>query len=143
MVQVCQYTASGEAHGLVNTLTNSVPFDDFKHFTDLKAKAKMEKEKKEDARIVKVEYIARNSNERLDKPYCKYAGEPILVYHLIPGYVYELPFGMVKEVNETEKRKQKRSGLVSLDGNNINADGSPLSQDMPADWTHRLVGALV
>ena len=39
-------TASGEQHGLINTLTNSVPFDDFKSMTPAN-KAKLEKEKKE------------------------------------------------------------------------------------------------
>ena len=40
-------TASGEQHGLINTIGNSVAFDDFKHM-DPKTKAKCEKEKKED-----------------------------------------------------------------------------------------------
>ena len=55
MVSVVRCTASGEQHGLVNTLTNSVPFDDFKNMAP-NIKAKAEKEKKEDARLVKVEY---------------------------------------------------------------------------------------
>ena len=139
MSLVVQYTPSGEAHGLINRLTNSVLFDDFKHMAP-DIKAKVEKEKKEDARIVKVKYInMRGSHERLQKPYCKYAGEPICQYNLIPNYVYELPMGMVKEVNEV--KLPKRSGLVSLDGKDLNKDGSPLDKDSSAEPIHLLVPA--
>ena len=129
-------TATGEQHGLVNTLTNSCEFNDFKHCKP-DVKEKLIKEKKEDSRIEKYEYVNRKGkHERLDKPYCKYAGDPILVYHLIPGHVYELPVGMAKEVNSM--KNIKRSGLLSLDGDNIKKDGSPLEKDIDDDWEHRL-----
>lgn len=138
-MQICQYTASGEAHGLINTLTNSVENNDFKHMSPT-TKAKLEKEKKEDSKMVKVEYLnSRGRHERLTKPYCRYAGEPILVYHLIPGRVYEVPLGFVKEVNEV--RMPKRSGLLEVDGEKVNKDGSPLDKDMEGDWLHKLVPA--
>lgn len=136
-MQIAQYTGSGEAHGLINTLTNSVENNDFKHMKP-DIKIRLEKEKKEDARMVKVEYINRTGkHERLTKPYCKYAGDPILVYHLIPGRVYELPLGMVKEVNE--KRMPRRSGLMEVDGEKVNKDGSPLAKDEDGEWVHKLV----
>ncbi len=139
MTSVLQATASGEQHGLINTLTNSVEFNDFKHMAP-HIKAKLEKEKKEDARMVKVKYInMRGVHERLSKPYCRYAGDPILQYHLIPGHVYEVPMGFVKEVNEV--KVPKRSGLVSLDGNNLNAGGAPLEKDTPSEQLHLLVPA--
>ena len=66
MTKVLQYTASGEAHGLIDTLTNSVENNDFKHMTPA-TKAKLEKEKRGSARIVKVEYLnSRGKHERLD-----------------------------------------------------------------------------
>ena len=136
-MQVIQYTASGEAHGLINTLTNSVENNDFKHMKP-DVKVKLEKEKKEDARLVKVEYLnKRGKHERLTKPYCRYAGDPILVYHLIPGRVYELPMGMVKEVNDV--KMPVRSGLVEVDGEKVNRDGSPLDKDMEGEWIHKLI----
>lgn len=136
---VAMYTPSGEAHGLINTLTNSVPFDDFKHMAPA-TKAKVEKEKKEDARMIKVKYInMRGKHERLSKPYCRYAGEPILQYHLIPNYTYELPMGFVKEVNAV--KVPKRSGLVSLDGNDLRKDGAPLDKDEEQEPLHMLVPA--
>ena len=132
-----QSTAGGELHGLINTLTNSCENNDFKHMAP-HIKLKAEKEKKEDARMVKVEYINRKGrHERLDKPYCRYAGDPILVYHLIPGKQYELPHGMVKEVNEM--KKPVRSGLMEVDGEKVTKDGTPLDKDMEGDWEHRLI----
>lgn len=135
-VCVPMYTNSGEAHGKINVLTNSVIYDDFKHMAP-ETKAKAQKEKKEDARTVKVEYYnSRGKHERLDKPYCRYAGDPIEQWHLIPGHVYELPMGFVKEVNGT--KLPTRSGLVSLDGKDLNKDGSPLDKDSEGEQIHRL-----
>jgi len=132
-------TASGEAHGLINVLTNSVPFDDFKNMTPAN-KAKIEKEKKEDSRIVKVEYLnSRGRHERLTKPYCKYAGDPIQIWHFIPGRIYEVPLGLVKEVNDANKYMKKRSGLLEVDGKEVNRDGSPLDSDQEGEWLHKMV----
>lgn len=139
MVLVKMCTASGEEHGLINTLTNSVAFDDFKHMTPAN-KAKCEKEKKEDARMVKAEYLnSRGRHERLTKPYCRWAGDPIQIYHLIPGKTYEVPFGFIKEVNDSTKHMKKRSGLVSLDGEPIKKDESPLEKDEDGEWLHKMV----
>lgn len=93
-------TAGGEQHGLIQTLPNSCKENGFKHYS-AEMKTKLEKERKEDSRMVKARYINhRGRHERLTKPYCKYAGDPIKIYHLIPEQVYELPMGMIKEVNE-------------------------------------------
>jgi hypothetical protein len=130
-------TAGGEQHGLINVLTNAVAFDDFKSMTPAH-KAKCEKEKKEDNRIVKAEYLnSRGRHERLTTPYCKYAGDPIQIWHFIPGKVYEIPLGLVKQVNDKNKILPKRSGLVSLDDKNLNNDGSPLAQDQEGEWLHK------
>jgi hypothetical protein len=101
-MSVVMVTANGEEHGLVNTLANSCQDNDFKHM-DEKTKAEAKRLKKEDSRTVKARYINhRGMHERLDKPYCRYAGDPIRVYHLIPGYEYDLPYGMIREVNESK-----------------------------------------
>jgi hypothetical protein len=133
------YTQSGEAHGLVNIMTNSVEGNDFKHFSP-EMKVKIEKEKKEDAKLVKVKYHNKKGNhERLDKPYCKYAGDPIHVYHLIPGYVYELPMGMVKEIQEM--KNVERSGLQERDGQPVAKGGAPLDSDRTLEGDHLLYPA--
>lgn len=139
--QLMMATASGEAHGLINTLTNSVPFDDFKNMKP-EHKKDLEKQKKEDSRLVKAEYLnSRGRHERLTKPYCRYAGDPILVYHLIPGKTYELPLGFINEVNDKSKIMKKREGLVSVDGNPVTANEAPLSRDEEGEWLHKLIPA--
>jgi hypothetical protein len=139
MTTLTLVTKSGEQHGLINTLTNSVPFDEFKHMKP-EHKKEMERQKKEDAKLVKAEYMnARGRHERLTKPYCKYPGDPIEIWHFIPGKTYEVPMGLVNEVNDKSKILKKRSGLVSVDGNAINKDESPIDQDQEGEWLHKMV----
>ena len=132
-------TAGGEQHGLINTLTNCVPFDDFKHMTP-ENKKEMEAQKKRDARVVKAEYMnSRGRHERLTKPYCRYAGDPISIYHLIPGKVYDLPVGFIDEVNDKNKIMKKREGLLEVDGKPVTRNEAPLGKDEDGEWLHRLV----
>jgi hypothetical protein len=132
MTNVVMATATGEEHGLINTLANSCQDNGFKHMTP-ENKATAEKMKKNDAKIVKARYINhRGNHERLTKPYVRYAGDPIRIYHLIPGQVYDLPLGFVNEINEPLGRPMVRSGLVGK-------DGVPLAKDTPADRLHELV----
>jgi hypothetical protein len=138
MSVIVQYTQSGEAHGLVDVFTNSCEDNDFK-FMKPADKEKLIKQRKEDARLVEMEYINRKGgHERLDKHYVKYAGERIEKWHCIPGKRYTVPMGLVKEVNEM-KLPPKRSGLVSLDGQELNKNGAPIEADQEADWEHRFV----
>jgi hypothetical protein len=89
--------------------------------------------------LVEVEYLnSRGRHERLTKPYTRYAGDPIHIYHLIPGEVYDLPLGFVKEVNGV--KQIKRSGLVSGD-TTLDGNGAPLDKDEEAPWLHKLVPA--
>jgi len=137
MAQVAMATSSGELHGLINTLTNSVPFDDFKNMKE-DHKKELQRQKKEDAKIVKAEYLnSRGRHERLTKPYCKYAGDPITIWNFIPGKVYEVPLGLVNEVNDKNKHIPKRSGLVSVDGQPIRKDEAPLDRDEEGEWLHK------
>lgn len=139
MSQLVMATASGEMHGLINTLTNSCENNDFKHMQP-RVKVELEKKKKEDGRLVKVEYLnARGRHERLTKPYCRYAGDPIQIWHFIPGKVYEVPMGLVNEVNDSTKHIKKRSGLISIDGQAIRKDESPLDKDEDGEWLHKMV----
>lgn len=141
MVQLTLCTARGEQHGLINTLTNSVVFDDFKNMKP-EHKEELKKQRKEDSKLVKAEYMnSRGMHERLTKPYCKYAGDPIQIWHFIPGKVYEVPLGLVKEVNDKSKIPKQRSGLIEVDGNEVNRDGSPLEADQEGAWLHKFVAA--
>ena len=124
-------TKNGERHGLINSVANSVPDDGFKHFTP-ENKVKAEKLKKDEHRIVKARYRnSRGSHERLTKPYCRWAGDPIQTWHLIPGQEYELPYGFVKEVNESPGLA-KRSEVLG-------PDGKPTTVDGEAEKLHELI----
>ena len=108
-------TASGEQHGLINSVGNSVKDDGFKHF-EPKYKEIMEKNKKADAKLINARYLNKNGpGERLTRPYCRYAGDPIQTWHFIPGKEYQVPKGLVDEVNA--KKEMKRSGLLDEKGN--------------------------
>lgn len=123
------YTSRGEAHGLINVLPNSVKDDDFKHMKP-EIKAKCEKQKKEDNRMVKARYINhRGSHERLTKPYMRWAGDPIKIYHLIPDHVYELPLGFVNEINA--------SGLAQR--SKEDNDRTPVDKKTGVERLHELV----
>jgi hypothetical protein len=112
---------------------------EFKHMKP-EHKKEMESLKKEDSKIVEAEYLnSRGRHERLTKPYCRYPGDPIQIWHFIPGNRYKVPMGLVKEVNDASKRIPKRSGLISIDGHPLNKDESPLSSDQDGEWLHKFV----
>jgi hypothetical protein len=112
MAQIVMVTETGEEHGLINTLPNSVADDGFASMKP-EMKSKAEKQKKEDSRIVKARYINhRGMHERLDKPYMRYAGDPIQIYHLIPGKTYDLPKGFVDEINEHKGLAQRADRVI-------------------------------
>lgn len=139
MNNIMMSTALGEAHGKINVFSNCVPFDDFKNMKP-EHKKEMERQKKEDARLVKVEYLnSRGKHERLTKPYCKYAGDPIETWHFIPGKVYEVPLGLVNEINDKNKIMKKREGLLSLDDVPVQKNSAPLTKDEEGEWLHRFV----
>lgn len=141
MSKLLMATAAGEQHGLINTLTNSVPFDDYKNMKP-EHKKEVEAQKKKDSKMVTVEYMnKRGRHERLTKPYCRYQGDPIQIYHFIPGYTYTIPKGLVDEVNDKNKRLKHLSGCVSLDGEALRKDEAPIEKDMDGDWIHRFINA--
>lgn len=141
MAGLVMATSSGEEHGLINTLTNRVKWNDCKHMAP-KDKEEILKQKKDDAKIVKAEYLnSRGRHERLTKAYCRYAGEPIQIWHFIPGKVYEVPLGLVREVNDKNKILKRRSGLVSEDGSPLKKDESPIESDMDGSWLHKFVAS--
>lgn len=136
MVQVVMCTATGEEHGLVKQLPNACEFDDFKRMKPADAE-KCRKEMKEDGRMVKARYINRRGiHERLEKSYCRWPGEPIQKWKLIPEHVYTLPMGFIKEVNDS--KVPVRSGLQSVDGVDVNKNGTPLEKDQ-FEIIHELV----
>lgn len=121
---VIMVTESGEQHGLINELPNSVKDHKYEGM-EPKIKAEIEKRRKEDSKMVKARYINhRGMHERCDLQYMKYPGDTIKLYHLIPGYTYDLPMGAVKQVNESPGLAQRSD---RVDGEKVYAkDQAPL-----------------
>jgi hypothetical protein len=134
-------TASGELHGLINTLTNSVENHEYKHCKP-EHKKEIERQRKEDSQLVEAEYLnSRGRHERLTKAYCRYAGDPMQVWHFIPGHVYKVPLGLVNEVNDKSKVLPQRSGLMEVDGKQVRQNGAPTEIDQEGNWLHKFVAA--
>ena len=124
-------TSWGEEHGMIKEVANSVPERGYERFAE-KDRVKMEKQRKEDARMVKVRYINyRGNQERLTKPYMRWAGDPIRTYHLIPGHEYTLPMGFIQEVNGNP-------GLASR-SEKLDRNDRPLAKDGQPEKIHELI----
>lgn len=122
---------TGEKHGLINAVANSVQDNEFKHMKP-DAKKKAEALKKEEQKIIRARYInRRGKNERLRMPYCRWAGEPIQTWNFIPEEEYEVPYGLVKQVN-SNKGLAKRSDLCD-------ANGVPMLKDDGYERIHEFV----
>lgn len=105
-----EFTSSGEKHGLIGVVANSVPNSEGKRFKE-PHKVSMQKLRDEESRMVKVQYInTKGPEQRLERPYMRWDGDPILSYKFIPEQIYEIPKGLVDEINN--KRNPKRSGLI-------------------------------
>ena len=127
-------TESGEEHGLMKRLGNSVSSADAFKNMDPAVKAKAEALKKEESRLVKARYINhRGQHERLDKPYCRWAGDPISIYHFIPGHTYEVPLGLVNEINNSPGLARRSEVLDS--------NGMPTKKDGQTEKLHEMVNA--
>ena len=111
-------SAKGEEHGKLREIANASTSNDFKHFS-AKNKEKLEKQKKEDSKMVKARYLnhKERNNGKLEKPYCKYAGDPIQIWKFLSGNVYEVPIGLVNEVNNECKMKKRSETVDDVTGN--------------------------
>lgn len=135
MTQLMQVLSTGEQHGLINTLANSVQFNDFKYM-DPATKAKAEKLKEKESKMVKARYLnSRGRHERLTKPYCRWAGQPIQIWHFVPGKEYLVPQGLVDEVNA--QKIIIREGRCDENGDNPSCKDEidePLHQFVPVSF---------
>lgn len=132
MTEVLIHKGTGLQHGCINTVGNSVPDNGFKHFAE-KDRPSMEKKKKDDEKIVKAQYLHKEGgNERLERPYMMYAGQPITMWRFFHGETYDVPKGLVDDVNSPHKREKKRSGL-------LDSKGVPTESDSSGEMLHRFV----
>lgn len=95
-------TANGEEHGLLRQIPNSVKTENLDHLTP-EHKTEVQKRMKDAAKTVRARYInRRNPNAKLEKPYCIGGGKPIQLWKLICDHVYDLPKGLVDEINSSQ-----------------------------------------
>jgi hypothetical protein len=135
-MELTQVLANGLEHGLINTVGNSVPFNGFKRFAE-KDRAKLEKDMKEDEKLVEAQYLHKDGkNERLERPYMKYEGQPITYWRFIHGHIYKVPKGLINDVNDPAKRTRKRSGLVDAKNNVLEFDeyDDPINRFIPVGF---------
>ena len=136
-MELTKVNAQGLRHGLINTVGNSVPADDdFKKFAE-KDRAECARLKKDDEKIVEAQYLHRDGkNERLERPYARWAGQPITSWRFLHGETYWVPKGLVKEVNDPSKCGMKRSGLLDKSGNALLTDekDEPLHRFVPVGF---------
>lgn len=117
-------TPNGEQHGLINSVANSVKSSDLKNL-DPKIREKAKKKREEDSKIVKARYINfKGPNERLNKFYCQWEGDPIQTWKFIPDQVYEVPMGLINEINE-HMGMIVRSEILDSKGVPTMKDGAP------------------
>ncbi len=117
-------TSWGEEHGMIKEVANSVADTGFGRFAE-KDRVKMEKQRKEDGKMVWVKYINyQGKHERLSAPYLKWAGDTIKTYHLIPNHEYYLPMGFVEQVNSNPGLPE-REGKMDRNDKPLKKDGMP------------------
>lgn len=132
-MSLIQVTALGVEHGLLKKVANSVQGDGFKYMTP-EQKEKAEKKKKNDSKVTKARYINKiGKNETLQMPYCLGAGEPIQMWKFLHEHVYEVPQGLIDQVNS--KKVINRQGKCDEDGEN------PLAKDEYEESEHRFFPA--
>jgi len=132
MTETMIHKPTGLQHGLINTVGNSVPDNGFKYVEE-KHKSSMEKKRKDDEKIVKAQYLHKDGgNERLERPYMMWAGQPITMWRFFHGETYEVPKGLVDDVNNPNKVQKKRSGL-------LDSKGVPTEVDSTGEMLHRFV----
>ena len=119
-------TASGEEHGLMKVVSNSVPDSEGKRFKE-KDRASMKKLRDEESKMVKAVYInTKGSKYPYEMSYCNWDGDPILSYKFLPDQEYEIPKGLADKVNS--KKIQKRSGLLDKGGKELMSDTQELGE---------------
>lgn len=124
-----QATVTGEEHGLIGSLPNSVPDTGYKHCEE-KLRQTLLKRDKDDSKTVKARYVNYEEKElgRNKLDYIR-AGQPIQQWRFIHGHEYILPMGVVREFNNKSRMMARRSGLQSIDGIEVQKSGAPTEKD--------------
>lgn len=124
-------TERGEKHGLMNTVGNSVPDDNFKRFAE-KDRESMKKLREKEEAYVQARYLnSRGGRETCEKPYMRWAGQQITMWKFLHNHIYTVPKGLIDEVNRSPGLP-KRSEI-------LDAKGVPTTRDGQAERLHSFV----
>lgn len=129
-----QVTESGEEHGMMRVLPNSISDHKYQNLKD-PHKAEMNKRHKRAMELVEVEYInlQNQENGRFEGWYgASWPGEPIRKFKCLTGERYVIPRGLMEQVNE-DMGYRERTGLVKPDGTELKNDSAKKIQ------THRFI----
>ena len=128
-------TKGGVEHGYIKSVANSVSSPDPKGM-DEKTKIIFNKKREDDGKIIRARYINhRSSTERLELSYAKYPGDQITSWRFLSGEVYDLPAGLVAEINSPDKCLAKRSEI-------LDQNGTPTQKDGQGEREHEFVGVI-
>lgn len=123
----------GEEHGMLGTLPNSDHESNFKNLKP-KIKEQCKSQREEDAKVVKARYLHRKdqTNGQLHKCYCAWGGQEMQQWRFLSGEEYEVPKGLVNEVNDKIHRETRLSGV-------LDANEKPIPSDMPGELIHEFL----
>lgn len=125
----------GHAHGLINSVSNSVKSEMLFHSMDALTKGRAEKVLEEKKKIVKARYLHKDGGlERLILPYNHGAGYPIETWEFRHDEVYDVWKGLVDQVNGSEGMAQ-RGEVIDPNTNML------IKKDRPSEKIHRFVAA--
>lgn len=123
----------GQPHGLTDVISNSVGDKNFMQFKEADRES-MKKLKAKQAKLVKARYInSKGGTEHLSRAYMLWAGDPINYYKFIHNHVYEVPQGLIDDVNG-QPAMPERSGLLDV-------HGQPTIKDKIGEKEHRFYPA--
>lgn len=133
MSQLIQVTSTGIQHGMLKKYANSVS-EGFKNMAP-ETKSKAEKLKKHNSEIIKARYLNKDgAGERLAMVFCLGAGDPIQEWNFIHGHTYDVPRGLVEQVNN--KKTIRRADRCDEKGDN------PSTKDEFEEPQHQFVGLI-
>jgi hypothetical protein len=94
-----QVAADGTLHGLMDELANDSQESDMNKLNErIKNECQMRKE--DDATVLRARYLNKHGRgEWMDKAYCRWPGDRIQIWRLLHGHEYDLPKGLINEVN--------------------------------------------
>lgn len=125
---VTRVTANGIEHGVIKSFPNDDRTDGFQHMKP-EVKEQCMKKQKNDSTMVKARYKNDEAGGYLEMPFTLGAGHRIDYYRFIDEYVYDVPRGLVNQVNGTDfVRRDLEEGNHEIKTNLFSTETVPMSE---------------